>query len=104
MTNEDAIKILELKREYDRLHGQIQAYNSALSKIKETRELFNGLFDENEDKGVYAGITVVENKVITECQQTIKEINKVTKDIDVIAGIEVDDKVTSLEEWKMLNQ
>lgn len=104
MTNEDAIKVLELQREHTRLLGQIEAYNSTLSKIEEARELFNGLFDEKEDKGVYAGITVVENKVIVECQQAIKEIKKVEKEIDVIAGIEIDDTVTNLEEWKMLNQ
>ncbi|MGX0020207.1 hypothetical protein ACUXPG_000618 [Staphylococcus hominis] len=104
MTNEDAIKIIELQREHSKLLGQIEAYNLTLSKIEETRELFNGLFDENEDKGVYAGITVVENKIIVECQQAIKDIKKVGKDIDVIAGIESDDTVTNLEEWKMLNQ
>ncbi|OFO98709.1 hypothetical protein [Staphylococcus sp. HMSC065E08] len=104
MTNEDAIKVLELQREHTRLLGQIEAYNSTLSKIEEARELFNGLFDDKEDKGVYAGITVVENKVIVECQQAIKEIKQVEKEIDVIAGIEIDDTVTNLEEWKMLNQ
>ncbi|OFV03777.1 hypothetical protein HMPREF3124_11140 [Staphylococcus sp. HMSC12H08] len=104
MTKDDAIKVIELQREHSRLLGQIEAYNSALSKIEETRELFNGLFDEKEDKGVYAGIAVVENKVIAECQQAIKEINKVSKEIDSVAGIERDDTVTDLEEWKMLNQ
>lgn len=104
MTNEDAIKVIELQREHSRLLGQIEAYNKTLSKVEEARKLFNGLFDETEDKGVYAGITVVENKVIVECQQAIKEIKKVEKDIDVIAGIEIDDTVTNLEEWKMLNQ
>lgn len=104
MTNENAIKVLELQREHTRLLGQIEAYNSTLSKIEEARELFNGLFDDKEDKGVYAGITVVENKVIVECQQAIKEIKQVEKEIDVIAGIEIDDTVTNLEEWKMLNQ
>lgn len=104
MTNEDAIKVLGLQREHTRLLGQIEAYNSTLSKIEEARELFNGLFDDKEDKGVYAGITVVENKVIVECQQAIKEIKQVEKEIDVIAGIEIDDTVTNLEEWKMLNQ
>lgn len=104
MTKDDAIKVLELQREHTRLLGQIEAYNSALSKIEEARELFNGLFDEKEDKGVYAGVTVVENKVIVECQQAIKKINKVSKEIDTVAGIESDDTVTDLEEWKMLNQ
>ncbi|PTE69904.1 hypothetical protein BUY46_01870 [Staphylococcus devriesei] len=103
MTNEDAIKVIELQREHSRLLGQIEAYNKTLSKVEEARKLFNGLFDETEDKGVYAGITVVENKVIVECQQAIKEIKKVEKDIDVIAGIEINDTVTDLEEWKMLN-
>ncbi|MDK7927671.1 MAG: hypothetical protein QP798_10360 [Staphylococcus simulans] len=104
MTNEDAIKVLELQREHTRLLGQIEAYNSTLSKIEETRELFNGLFDEKEDKGVYAGIAVVENKVIAECQQAIKNIKEISKEIDKLAGIETDDTVTDLEEWKMLNQ
>ncbi|MHD0383383.1 hypothetical protein ACY2C9_10600 [Staphylococcus simulans] len=104
MTKDDAIKVIELQREHSKLLGQIESYNSTLSKIEETRELFNGLFDDKEDKGVYAGITVVENKVIVECQQAIKEIKQVEKEIDVIAGIEIDDTVTNLEEWKMLNQ
>lgn len=104
MTNEDAIKVIKLQREHSRLLGQIEAYNSALSKIEESRELFNGLFDETRDKGVFAGIAVVENKVITGCQQAIKEIKKVSKEIDVLAGIDTDDTVTNLEEWKMLNQ
>lgn len=104
MTNEDAIKIIELQREHTRLLGQIEAYNKTLSKVEEARELFNGLFDGTEDKGVYAGITVVENKVIKECQQAIKEINKISKEIDTLSGIESNDTVTDLEEWKMLNQ
>lgn len=104
MTKDDAIKVIELQREHSKLLGQIESYNSTLSKIEEARELFNGLFDDKEDKGVYAGITVVENKVIVECQQAIKEIKQVEKEIDVIAGIEIDDTVTNLEEWKMLNQ
>lgn len=104
MTNEDVIKVIELQREHTRLLGQIEAHNSTLSKIKEARELFNGLFDEKEDKGVYAGITVVENKVINECQQAIKEINKISKEIDALSGIEINDTVTDLEEWKMLNR
>ncbi|WP_158256660.1 hypothetical protein [Staphylococcus warneri] len=53
---------------------------------------------------MYAGITVVENKVIKECQQAIKEINKISKEIDTLSGIESNDTVTDLEEWKMLNQ
>lgn len=104
MTNEDAIKIIELQQEHSRLLGQIEAYNKTLSKVEEARELFNGLFDETEDKGVYAGITVVENKVIKECQQAIKEINKISKEIDTLSGIESNDTVTDLEEWKMLNR
>ncbi|TRL69802.1 hypothetical protein [Staphylococcus haemolyticus] len=104
MTNEDAIKIIELQREHSSLLGQIEAYTKTLSKVEEARELFNGLFDETEDKGVYAGITVVENKVIKECQQAIKEINKISKEIDTLSGIESNDTVTDLEEWKMLNQ
>lgn len=104
MTNEDAIKVIELQQEHSRLLGQIEAYNKTLSKVEEARELFNGLFDETEDKGVYAGITVVENKVIKECQQAIKEINKISKEIDTLSGIESNDTVTDLEEWKMLNQ
>ncbi|MCG1905099.1 hypothetical protein KZX25_07380 [Staphylococcus epidermidis] len=104
MTNEDAIKVIELQREHSKLLGQIEAYNKTLSKVEEARELFNGLFDETEDKGVYAGITVVENKVIKECQQAIKEINKISKEIDTLSGIESNDTVTDLEEWKMLNQ
>lgn len=104
MTNEDAIKVIELQQEHSRLLGQIEAYNKTLSKVEEGRELFNGLFDETEDKGVYAGITVVENKVIKECQQAIKEINKISKEIDTLSGIESNDTVTDLEEWKMLNQ
>lgn len=103
MTNEDAIKIIELQREHSNLLGQIEAYNKTLSKVEEARELFNGLFDGTEDKGVYAGITVVENKVIKECQQAIKEINKISKEIDTLSGIESNDTVTDLEEWKMLN-
>ncbi|MEB5828522.1 hypothetical protein MXE62_10145 [Staphylococcus haemolyticus] len=104
MTNEDAMKVIELQQEHSRLLGQIEAYNKTLSKVEEARELFNGLFDETEDKGVYAGITVVENKVIKECQQAIKEINKISKEIDTLSGIESNDTVTDLEEWKMLNQ
>lgn len=104
MTNEDAIKVIEIQQEHSRLLGQIEAYNKTLSKVEEARELFNGLFDETEDKGVYAGITVVENKVIKECQQAIKEINKISKEIDTLSGIESNDTVTDLEEWKMLNQ
>ncbi|PTK82044.1 hypothetical protein BUZ25_02335 [Staphylococcus haemolyticus] len=104
MTNEDVIKVIELQREHTRLLGQIEAYNSTLSKIEEAREFFNGLFDEKEDKGVYAGITVVENKVINECQQAIKEINKISKEIDALSGIEINDTVTDLEEWKMLSR
>ncbi|MCR1798324.1 hypothetical protein NSA29_12350 [Staphylococcus warneri] len=104
MTNEDAIKVIELQREHSRLLGQIEAYNKTLSKVEEARELFNGLFDETEDKGVYAGITVVENKVIKECQQAIKEINKISKEIDTLSGIESNETVTNLEEWKMLNR
>ncbi|RIN48940.1 hypothetical protein BU041_09995 [Staphylococcus simulans] len=104
MTKDDAIKVIELQHEHSRLLGQIESYNSTLSKIEETRELFNGLFDEKEDKGVYAGIAVAENKVIAECQQAIKSIKEISKEIDKLAGIETDDTVTDLEEWKMLNQ
>ena len=59
MTNEDAIKVIELQREHSRLLGQIEAYNKTLSKVEEARELFNGLFDETEDKGVYAGLSLI---------------------------------------------
>ncbi|PTI96355.1 hypothetical protein [Staphylococcus simulans] len=104
MTKDDVIKVIELQREHSRFLGQIESYNSTLSKIEETRELFNGLFDEKEDKGVYAGIAVAENKVIAECQQAIKSIKEISKEIDKLAGIETDDTVTDLEEWKMLNQ
>lgn len=103
MTNENAIKIIELQLEHSSLLGQIEAYTKTLSKVEEARELFNGLFDGTEYKGVYAGITVVENKVIKECQQAIKEINKISKEVDTLSGIESNDTVTDLEEWKMLN-
>lgn len=104
MTKEEARKVLELQNEHSRILGQIEAYNKTLSKLEETRELFDGLFDKTEDKEVFAGITVVENKVINECQQAIKSIKKISKEIDKLAGIEVDETVTNIEEWKMLNQ
>ncbi|WP_158256659.1 hypothetical protein [Staphylococcus warneri] len=32
MTNEDAIKVIEIQQEHSRLLGQIEAYNKTLSK------------------------------------------------------------------------
>ncbi|MGV3043454.1 hypothetical protein ACEE08_11140 [Staphylococcus rostri] len=103
METEQAVKLIQLEGEHSRLLGQIQAYNKALSKTEETRKLFNGLFKHSEEKGVFAGITVVENKVIKECQEAIKNIKKIKKEIDKINGIESNDTVTNFEEWKMLN-
>ncbi|MDO5375729.1 MAG: hypothetical protein Q4F01_06010 [Staphylococcus rostri] len=103
METEQAVKIIQLEGEHSRILGQIEAYSTALSKVEEAREFFKGLFDETEDKGVFAGLTVVENKVIKECQEAVKSIKKIRKEIDRLSGIEHDETVTNFKEWKMLN-
>ncbi|WP_192977818.1 hypothetical protein [Mammaliicoccus vitulinus] len=103
MNKEVANKLIELSYEHKRLHGEVSAFNRSLEKIDDTRNLFTNLFKEDDEKGVFAGLTVAENKIITDCQNTIKNIKEIEKEIGVLNGTPQDETVTSFEEWKMLN-
>lgn len=103
MDKEDANKIIDLLVDLKILHGEIRAYNKSLEKIDSTRKLFTDLFKEDEEKGVFAGLTVVENKIITECQKVVKDAKEIEKQIQILNGSYKENNVTSFEEWKVLN-
>lgn len=103
MNKEEITKMIELTFEHKRLCGEIHAYNKSLEKVDSTRTLFTDLFKEDEEKGVLAGLTVVENKIITECQKVIKDVKEIENQIDILNGNPQEDNVTNFKEWKMLN-
>lgn len=103
MNKEEANKVIKLSLEYERLHGEMSAFNKSLQRIDDTRKLFTDLFKEDEEKGVFAGLTVVENKIITDCQKVVKDAKEIEKQIQILNGSYKENNVASFEEWKMLN-
>ncbi|AAR87914.1 77ORF046 [Staphylococcus phage 77] len=88
---------------HQNLLGQIEAYDKTLKEIKYTRDLYNKhLSMNNED--AFAGLEMVEDEITKKLRSAIKEFQKVVKALDKLNGVESDNKVTDLTEWRKVNQ
>lgn len=97
------LKLTRLQHKYSNLAGQIEAYDKTLKEIRYTRDLFNKhLSMNNED--AFAGLEMVEDEITDKLRSAIKEFQKVVKELDKLNGIECENKVTDLTEWKKVNQ
>ena len=97
------LKLTRLQHKYSNLAGQIEAYDKSLKEIRYTRDLFNKhLSMNNED--AFAGLEMVEDEITKKLRSAIKEFQKVVKALDKLNGVESDNKVTDLTEWRKVNQ
>lgn len=100
---ERLIKVTHLQMKHQNLLGQIEAYDKTLKEIKYTRDLYNKhLIMNNED--AFAGLEMVEDEITEKIKKAIKDFQAVSKEIDKLNGVERDDKVTDLTEWRKVNQ
>ncbi|CFO46681.1 TPA: hypothetical protein O7A11_002733 [Staphylococcus aureus] len=100
---ERLIKVTHLQMKHQNLLGQIEAYDKTLKEIKYTRDLYNKhLSMNNED--AFAGLEMVEDEITKKLRSAIKEFQKVVKALDKLNGVESDNKVTDLTEWRKVNQ
>lgn len=100
---DQSLKLVKLQLKYHKLSGQIEAYDKSLKEIRYTRDLFNKhLSMNNED--AFAGLEMVEDEITKKLRSAIKEFQKVVKALDKLNGVESDNKVTDLTEWRKVNQ
>lgn len=52
----------------------------------------------------FAGLEMVEDEITEKLRSSIKEFQKVVKALDKLNGVESDNKVTDLTEWRKVNQ
>ncbi|AWR09703.1 Uncharacterised protein [Staphylococcus aureus] len=100
---DQSLKLVKLQLKYHNLSGQIEAYDKSLKEIRYTRDLYNKhLSMNNED--AFAGLEMVEDEITEKIKKAIKDFQAVSKEIDKLNGVERDDKVTDLTEWRKVNQ
>ncbi|CAC5556799.1 TPA: hypothetical protein O1573_001423 [Staphylococcus aureus] len=100
---DQSLKLVKLQLKYHNLSGQIETYDKSLKEIRYTRDLFNKhLSMNNED--AFAGLEMVEDEITKKLRSAIKEFQKVVKALDKLNGVESDNKVTDLTEWRKVNQ
>ncbi|HCD5889914.1 TPA: hypothetical protein NDS98_002410 [Staphylococcus aureus] len=98
-----SLNLVKLQLKYHNLSGQIEAYHSALTEIRYTCDLYSKHLSMNSEDA-FAGLQMVEDEITEKLRSAIKEFQKVVKELDKLNGIESDNKVTDLTEWKKVNQ
>lgn len=93
----DNKKTWKLMQEHWELVGHIQSNANTLTYIDEVREEFNGVMRES------AALTRLETRLINVLKDDIKKSQKISKQLDVIAGVKTSN-VLSFEESKMLKK
>lgn len=100
---DQSLKLVKLQLKYHNLSGQIEAYDKSLKEIRYTRDVcWKDLSMNNED--AFAGLEMVEDEITKKLRSAIKEFQKVVKALDKLNGVESDNKVTDLTEWRKVNQ
>lgn len=94
MDNKETWKLMQ---EHWELVGLIQANANTLTYIDEVREEFNGVMRES------AALTRLETRLINILKDDIKKSQKISKQLDAIAGVKTSN-VLSFEESKMLKK
>ncbi|HDJ2905945.1 TPA: hypothetical protein PP434_002573 [Staphylococcus aureus] len=100
---DQSLKLVKLQLKYHSLSGQIEAYDKSLKEIKYTRDLFSKHLSMNSEDA-FAGLEMVEDEITDKLRSAIKEFQKVVKALDKLNGVESDNKVTDLTEWRKVNQ
>ena len=94
MDNKETWKLMQ---EHWELVVLIQANANTLTYIDEVREEFNGVMRES------AALTRLETRLINILKDDIKKSQKISKQLDAIAGVKTSN-VLSFEESKMLKK
>ncbi|API78867.1 MULTISPECIES: hypothetical protein [Staphylococcus] len=97
------LKLTRLQLKYSNLAGQIEAYDKTLKEIRYTRDLYNKYLSMN-NYDAFAGLEMVEDEITEKLRSVIKELQKIEKEMNKLNGVESDNKVTDLTEWRKVNQ
>lgn len=97
------LKLARLQFKYQNQLGQIEAYDKTLKEIRYTRDLYNKYLSMNNEDA-FAGLEMVEDEINEKLRIAIKEFQKIEKEINKLNGVESDNKVTDLTEWRKVNQ
>lgn len=97
------LKLTRLQHKYSNVTGQIEAYDKTLKEIRYTRDLYNKYLSMNNEDA-FAGLEMVEDEINEKLRIAIKEFQKIEKEINKLNGVESDNKITDLTEWRKVNQ